>query len=239
MSHDIKTKEVNFYSHNEFQIHVVNKDHVVAHLANYMDRSHNPSDDLIHLTQRDDDSSTSTSSPSPKHKIRYNLLKNLATNSATVGSPTTEAIRAALTATPVKTNANTATVTDSEVSNKKDNPLNTASSIITPQSKRNSNAATSITTRQENDTNHLPKATSVKFYHSPYLKKEFKPDINAFELPPKLKSLQPLIMSQHEAFSTLIKDLGNITLILSKIIEKKKESYNSLKNDKKSQEVSA
>jgi hypothetical protein len=93
--------------------------------------------------------------------------------------------------------------------------------------------ATSITARPKSDTNHLPKATSVKFYHSPYLKKEFKPDINAFELPPELKSLQPLIMSQHEAFSNLIKDLGNITLILSKIIEKKKESYNSLKNDKK------
>jgi len=70
-------------------------------------------------------------------------------------------------------------------------------------------------------------------YNSPYLKKEFKPTVNSLELPPELKLLQPLILSQHEAFSTSIKDLGNITLILSKIIEKKKESYSSLKNDKK------
>jgi hypothetical protein len=233
MSDDINTKEINFYSHNEFHNHVVNKDHVVAHLANYMDRSRNPSDDLIHLTQRDDDSSTSASSPSPKQKNRYNLQRNPTTSSATAGSPTTEAARAIFAATPIKTNANTATVTDSEAKNKKDNSLNATSSIITPQPKRNSNAAINITTRQKNDINNLPKTTSVKFYHSPYLKKEFRPDINAFELPPELKSLQPLIMSQHEAFSTLIKDLGNITLILSKIIEKKKESYNSLKNDKK------
>jgi hypothetical protein len=40
-------------------------------------------------------------------------------------------------------------------------------------------------------------------------------------------------MLQHEAFSTPIKDLGNITLVLSNIIEKKKESYNLLKNDNK------
>jgi len=40
-------------------------------------------------------------------------------------------------------------------------------------------------------------------------------------------------MLQHEAFSTLIKDLGNLTLVLSKVIDKKKESYNLLKNDKK------
>jgi hypothetical protein len=71
-----------------------------------------------------------------------------------------------------------------------------------------------------------------QIYNSPYLKKEFKPTINSFELPAELKSLQPLILLQHEAFSTSIKDLGNITLILSKIIEKKKESYSSLKNDK-------
>jgi hypothetical protein len=70
MSHDINTKEVNFYSHNEFHNHMVNKDQVVARLTNYMDRSHNPSDDLIHLTQRDDDSSASTLSPSPNQKIR-------------------------------------------------------------------------------------------------------------------------------------------------------------------------
>jgi hypothetical protein len=133
----------------------------------------------------------------------------------------------------VKPNANATTVTDMEAGNKKDNSLNATASVITPQTKGNNNATAGIATQQKNSISYLPKPKSVNFYHSPYLKKEFKPDINSFELPPELKSLQPLIMSQHEAFSTLIKDLGNITLILSKIIEKKKESYNSLKNDKK------
>jgi len=133
----------------------------------------------------------------------------------------------------VKPNANATTVTDMEAGNKKDNSLNATASVITPQTKGNNNATAGIATQQKNSISYLPKPKSVNFYHSPYLKKEFKPDINSFELPPELKSLQPLIMSQHEAFSTLIKDLGNITLILSKIIEKKQESYNSLKNDKK------
>jgi hypothetical protein len=133
----------------------------------------------------------------------------------------------------VKPNPNATPVTDSEVNNKKDNSLNATFSIITPQTKGNSNPTAGISTRQKNGTGFLPKPASVNFYHSPYLKRKFKPDINSFELPPELKSLQPLIMSQHEAFSTLIKDLGNITLILSKIVKKKKESYNSLKNDKK------
>jgi hypothetical protein len=79
-----------------------------------------------------------------------------------------------------------------------------------------------------------------QIYNSPYLKKEFKPTINSFELPAELKSLQPLILLQHEAFSTSIKDLGNITLILSKIIEKKRRrAIPPLKTTKISQEVIA
>ena len=40
-------------------------------------------------------------------------------------------------------------------------------------------------------------------------------------------------MSQHEVFKQHIKDLGNIYLTLTKIIEKKKESFNLLKTNKK------
>jgi len=42
-------------------------------------------------------------------------------------------------------------------------------------------------------------------------------------------------MSQHEVFEQHIKDLGNIYLTLTRIIEKKKESFNRLKINKKSQ----
>jgi hypothetical protein len=38
-------------------------------------------------------------------------------------------------------------------------------------------------------------------------------------------------MSQHEVFKQHIKDLGNIYLTLTKIIEKKKESFNLLKTN--------
>ncbi len=135
--------------------------------------------------------------------------------------------------TPTNTNDNAKNVTDTEVVNKtNEKSLNTTSSVITPQFKGSSKAVANNTTHKINTgTSH--NLANNKYYHSPYLKKEFKPTINSFELPPELKKLQPLIMSQHEAFSTLIKDLGNITLTLSKIIEKKKESYNLLKNDKK------
>jgi hypothetical protein len=71
MSNEFSKNEVNIYSHNEFH----NNDHVVAHLANYMDRGQNPSDDLIHLTQKDDDSSASTASPTLKLGIKSKLNK--------------------------------------------------------------------------------------------------------------------------------------------------------------------
>jgi hypothetical protein len=123
--------------------------------------------------------------------------------------------------TPTNTNDNAKNVTDTEVVNKtNEKSLRTTSSVITPQSKGSNKAVTNNATHKINTgTSH--NLANNKYYHSPYLKKEFKPTINSFELPPELKMLQPLIMSQHEAFSTLIKDLGSITLTLSKIIEKK------------------
>lgn len=66
MNHEINAKELNIYSHNEVHNHVNDNNSVVAHLANYMDAPRNPTDDLIPLTQKDDESSTSTSSPTPK-----------------------------------------------------------------------------------------------------------------------------------------------------------------------------
>jgi len=47
------------------------------------------------------------------------------------------------------------------------------------------------------------------------------------------KKLKPLILSQHKAFTEFIKDLGNANLTLTKIIENKKESYATLKQNKK------
>jgi len=229
MSNEFSKNEVNIYSHNEFH----NNDHVVAHLANYMDRGQNPSDDLIHLTQKDDDSSASTASPTLKLGTKSKLNKKQPTSLGLAYSPSLKPIFATTMSTPTNTNDNAKNVTDTEVVNKaNEKSLSTTSSVITPQFKGSSKAVANNTTHKINTgTSH--NLANNKYYHSPYLKKEFKPTINSFELPPELKKLQPLIMSQHEAFSTLIKDLGNITLTLSKIIEKKKESYNLLKNDKK------
>ncbi len=66
MSHEINNREFNIYSHNEVHNHISNNNKVVAHLENYMDAPRNPTDDLIPLTQKDDESSISTSSPTPK-----------------------------------------------------------------------------------------------------------------------------------------------------------------------------
>jgi len=215
MSKETNKNEVNIYAHNKFH----NNDHVVAHLANYMDRGQNPSNDLIHLTQKEDDSLTSTDSPNFKQGTRYQLQKKQATHSNLEESPTLMPCLATATSTPVKTND------IAEKNNESNNSFTAISSVITVD-KALINSAT-----QKNTASSIHNLASTKYCHSPYLKKEFKSTLNSFELSPELKSLQLLIMSQHEAFSTLIKDLGNITLVLSKIIDKKKESYNLLKND--------
>jgi hypothetical protein len=75
----------------------------------------------------------------------------------------------------------------------------------------------------------------TKLYNSPYLDPTFKPSSDKVNLNTELEPLFPLIMSQHEVFEQHIKDLGNIYLTLTRIIEKKKESFNRLKINKKSQ----
>jgi hypothetical protein len=134
--------------------------------------------------------------------------------------------------TPVKTKDNSASTAVAGAHYIHSNHSNANSPVITPQTTKNGDSI-AYNTKNKNAMNTTQLFMAKHIYNSPYLKKEFKPTVNSFELPPELKLLQPLILSQHEAFSTSIKDLGNITLILSKIIEKKKESYSSLKNDKK------
>jgi len=71
------------------------------------------------------------------------------------------------------------------------------------------------------------------YYSSPFLDKEFKPASDSFDLNLDLEILRPLIMSQHEVFIQPIKDLGNINLFLTKIIEKKKQSLTLLQAEQK------
>jgi len=73
----------------------------------------------------------------------------------------------------------------------------------------------------------------TKLYNSPHLDPAFKPSSDKVNLNTELEPLFPLIMSQHEVFEQHIKDLGNIYLTLTRIIEKKKESFNLLKINKK------
>ena len=232
MNHEINAKELNIYSHNEVHNHVNDNNSVVAHLANYMDAPRNPTDDLIPLTQKDDESSTSTSSPIPKSYSRHPLQKRSANNLATEGRNKTNPHHVTTPSTPVKTKGNLSSTAAAGGHYIHSNHPNANSSVITPQTTKNDDSV-AYSTKNKSATNTTHLFTAKHIYNSPHLKKEFKPTVNSLELPPELKLLQPLILSQHEAFSTSIKDLGNITLILSKIIEKKKESYSSLNNDKK------
>jgi hypothetical protein len=118
MSKETNKNKVNIYAHNKFH----NNDRVVAHLANYMDRGQNPSDNLIHLTQKEDDSSASTASPNFKQGTRYQLQKKQATHSNLEESPTAMS-------TPVKTNG------IAKANNESNNSFTAISSVITPQPK--------------------------------------------------------------------------------------------------------
>jgi len=70
-------------------------------------------------------------------------------------------------------------------------------------------------------------------YHSPYLNKTFKPNLESLELPPELELLTPLLLSQHEALTSHIKELGSINLNATKTIDKKINSFQLLKNNEK------
>jgi len=61
----------------------------------------------------------------------------------------------------------------------------------------------------------------------------YKPQANSIKLSPELEHLHPLIMLQHEVFAQHIIDLSNTSLTLTKTIEKKRNSYNQLKENKK------
>jgi hypothetical protein len=51
------------------------------------------------------------------------------------------------------------------------------------------------------------------------------------ELTPELEPLLPLILLQHEGFTQHIKELSHINLRLTKILEKKNDSYDKLKDN--------
>jgi hypothetical protein len=133
-------------------------------------------------------------------------------------------------------------------------------SVITPQAKNMAKASTTLVTEPTKTTTWLqghnafklaasshtnttptyfdskqsPNKRNVKsYYSSPFLDKEFKPASDSFDLSLDLEILRPLIMSQHEVFVHPIKDLGNINLFLTKIIEKKKQSLTLLQTEQK------
>jgi len=74
---------------------------------------------------------------------------------------------------------------------------------------------------------------SRKIYISPFLEKSQLPSEASIELEPELEPLRKLISSQHEAFTQHIKDLGEANLAISKVIEKKTDSYTLLTEHKK------
>jgi hypothetical protein len=60
----------------------------------------------------------------------------------------------------------------------------------------------------------------------------YNPQANSIKLSPELEHLHLLIMLQHEVFTQHIIDLSNTSLTLTKTIEKKRNSYNQLKENK-------
>jgi hypothetical protein len=70
-------------------------------------------------------------------------------------------------------------------------------------------------------------------YISPIIDQTLKPRNEDVTLSPELEQLRPLILSQHEVFINLIKDLGEINLTFTKLIKKKKDSFAQLQNHKK------
>jgi len=79
----------------------------------------------------------------------------------------------------------------------------------------------------------IKKLQSRKIYISPFLEKSQLPSEDSIELEPELEPLRKLISSQHEAYTQHIKDLGEANLTISKVIEKKIDSYTLLTEHKK------
>jgi hypothetical protein len=82
-------------------------------------------------------------------------------------------------------------------------------------------------------TNHNKTSNHTGKLHCPkYLDDSLKPN-TIIELPPDLESLRQFIISQPEAFTPHLKELGQTILSLSKLIHSKKESLLSLTQHKK------
>ncbi len=124
-------------------------------------------------------------------------------------------------ATPVKTNA--AANAPCQINFAAPVKRSLAAPIITPLNKDFPSAPRSIPANYQKQ----------KIYSSPFLTNEFKPLTENINLAQELESLRSLILLQHEVFTEPIKDLGNTNLFLTKIIEKKKNSYNQIKNHNK------
>jgi hypothetical protein len=80
---------------------------------------------------------------------------------------------------------------------------------------------------------YLPNRELFEIYDSPYLNKMFKPTLKSLSLTNELEPLAPLFMSQHKALTNPIKNLVTANLTLMKTLEKKKESSQSLHDNKK------
>jgi hypothetical protein len=72
-----------------------------------------------------------------------------------------------------------------------------------------------------------------KLHHSPFLDSHSKTPYSSIELHQDMDALGTLILLQHKAFTQHIKDLGEINLTLTKIIEKRNNSYISLQYNNK------
>jgi hypothetical protein len=78
-----------------------------------------------------------------------------------------------------------------------------------------------------------PKKHKNDLYVSPYIDESLKPNTKDVSLSPDLEQLRPPILSQRAVFTNLIKDMGDTELTFTKLINKKKESFTQLKNNKK------
>jgi hypothetical protein len=101
--------------------------------------------------------------------------------------------------------------------------------------------ANKSTPNNSKDNKHTPNSDSTpykntgsrKLYTSPFLEESQKPPKDSFILNSEFEPLLPLISSQHEAFTQHIKDLSEISLTATKVIEKKNDSFLLLTDKKK------
>ncbi len=238
MNNKISTKPAGARPHSNISNQVVNQGSGTVNLENYLENTLNPSDDLEVLTQ---DSSIQEDDYHIHSKTHSNS-NGLTLTTETTEDPDNLHLKID---TPVKTNDNKFSHLSNEIF--LETPSKVTTSIITPLPAatgkgRYNDAMTAVEVTETGATGKDPTSIFEKdntvalgykltgYYSSPYLNDEFKPSIASLDIPQELEPLKPLILSQHEVFSQPIKDLGNINLVLSQIIEKKKESFSHLKN---------